>query len=84
MKSKGENKNNIKNKRILPSSENFFKHNFDIANENFEQIYCIPVYNKSEYSVHLYTNGKLHKVKYVIHHWELFVITRLKPLYIFL
>ena len=41
MKSKGVYKNIIKKITIPPSSENFFKSNFDIAND-FEQIYCTP------------------------------------------
>ena len=63
----------IKEITIPPSSENFFKSNFDIANENFEQIYCIPfnatIYTKLrafQFKINhniLYTNEKLHNVK---------------------
>ena len=73
MKSKGVYKKIIKEITIPPSSENFFKSNFDIANENFEQIYCIPfnatIYTKLrsfQFKINhniLYTNEKLHKVK---------------------
>ena len=73
MKSKGVYKKIIKKITIPPSSENFFKSNFDIANESFEQIYCIPfnatIYTKLrsfQFKINhniLYTNEKLHKVK---------------------
>ena len=72
MKSKDVYKNIINEITIPPSSENFFKSNFDIAND-FEQIYCIPfnatIYTKlrsfqfkTNHNI-LYTNEKLHKVK---------------------
>ena len=73
MKSKSVYKKIIKKITIPPSSENFFKSNFDIANENFEQIYCIPfnatIYTKLrsfQFKINhniLYTNEKIHKVK---------------------
>ena len=40
IKSKGVYKNIIKEITIPPTSENFFKSNFDITND-FEKIYCI-------------------------------------------
>ncbi len=42
MKSKDVYKNIIKKITTPPSSENFFKSDFDIENENFKQKNCIP------------------------------------------
>ncbi len=58
---------------IPPSSEHFFKENFDVSNEDFERIYSIPfkatIYTKLrafQFKINhniLYTNEKLHKIK---------------------
>ncbi len=73
MKSKDVYKNIIKKITTPPSSENFFKSDFDIENENFKQKNCIPfnatIYTKLrsfQFKINhnfLYTNEKLHKVK---------------------
>ena len=58
---------------IPPSSENFFKENFDVSNEDFEQIYSMPfkatIYTKLrafQFKINhniLYTNEKLYRIK---------------------
>ena len=73
MKSKDVYKNIIKKITTPPSSENFFKSDFDIENENFNKKNCIPfnatIYTKLrsfQFKINhnfLYTNEKLHKVK---------------------
>ena len=73
MKSKDVYKNIIKKITTPPSSEIFFKSDFDIENENFNQKNCIPfnatIYTKLrsfQFKINhnfLYTNEKLHKVK---------------------
>ena len=58
---------------IPPSSETFFKENFDVSNEDFERIYSLPfkatIYTKLrafQFKINhniLYTNEKLHRIK---------------------
>ena len=73
MNSKAVYRSIIKEMIVSPTSETFFKNNFDFASENFEQIYCIPfnvtIFTKlrsSQFKINhnnLCTNYKLHKVK---------------------
>ena len=73
MKSKTVYKNIIQKIIVAPSSESFFKNNFDIENKDFAQIYSIPfnatIYTKLrafQFKINhniLYTNEKLHRIK---------------------
>ncbi len=73
MKSKTVYKNIIQKIIVAPSSESFFKNNFDIENKDFSQIYSIPfnatIYTKLrafQFKINhniLYTNEKLHRIK---------------------
>ena len=73
MKSKTVYKNIIQKITVSPTSENFFKENFNVTNDDFEQIYSIPfnttIYTKLrafQFKINhniLYTNEKLHKIK---------------------
>jgi hypothetical protein len=73
LKTKTVYKKMVQNIIIPPSSEHFFKENFDVLNEEFERIYSIPfkatIYTKLrafQFKINhniLYTNEKLHKIK---------------------
>ena len=73
LKSKTVYKKMVQRIIIPPSSENFFKENFDVLNEDFERIYSIPfkatIYTKLrafQFKINhniLYTNEKLYRIK---------------------